>query len=98
MPKSDLIDAYIELNPNRPVLADAWLRNYSVPVWALIGYLEAVHGDLARVAADYDIPLDAVRAAVADCAGSAPLPAGPRTARQPSLSLQASRLGTTRWT
>ena len=65
MPPSDLIDEYIELNPNRPGPANARLREYGVPVWALVGDLEAVHGDLDRVAAEYTVPLDAVRAAVA---------------------------------
>lgn len=65
MGQIDLIDKYIEPNPNRPGPADARLRDVAVPVWALIGYLEAYHGDLASVAAAFDIPLDAVRAAVA---------------------------------
>jgi uncharacterized protein (DUF433 family) len=65
MPKRKLIEEHIEQNPNRPGLADAWLKDYGVPVWALIGYLEAVHGDIARTAADYDVPVDAVRAAIA---------------------------------
>lgn len=61
----DLSSEYIELNPDSPSPADARLRTYGISVWAIIGYLEAVHDDLARVAADYDIPLDAVRAALA---------------------------------
>lgn len=64
-PGHALEQEYIELNPNRPGPADARLRTYGVSVWAIIGYLEAVHGDLARVAADYDIPLEAVQAAQA---------------------------------
>jgi len=35
-----------------------------VSVWALVGYLEAVHGDVSRVADDYRLPLEAVEAAV----------------------------------
>ena len=40
-------------------------RGYGVPVWALLGYYRAVNGDLSRVATDYDLPEDAVRAALA---------------------------------
>ena len=65
MSEQVLVDEYIEPNPNRPGPADAWLRSYVVPVWVLIGYLEAVHGDVVRVAVDYDVSVDAVRAAVA---------------------------------
>ena len=35
-----------------------------MPVWALIGYAAAVHGDLGRVAQDCELPLPAVLAAV----------------------------------
>lgn len=60
-----LIDKYIEINPNRPGGANAQIRGFGVPVSALIGYLEAVHGDVARVADDYRLPKEAVEAALA---------------------------------
>lgn len=41
------------------------VREGGVPIWALIGYLEAVEGDLDRAARDYEISRDAVEAAVA---------------------------------
>ena len=62
----ELIAQHIELDPHKPGLANARLKEYGVPVWALIGYLhQAVDGDLARVAADYAVPQVAVQAAVA---------------------------------
>ena len=45
--------------------ADARLLDSGVPVWALIGQLEADGGDLDRVAADYNLPREAVEAALA---------------------------------
>lgn len=38
---------------------------YGVPVWALVGHLDAVHGNLQRVADDYELPTDVVEAALA---------------------------------
>ena len=65
MNDEQLITQYIELNPHRPGLSEARLKDYGVAVWALIGYLQAAHGDHARVAADYDVPQEAVEAAIA---------------------------------
>ncbi|HVC32824.1 MAG TPA: hypothetical protein VNL16_04875 [Chloroflexota bacterium] len=59
------IDRYIELNPQRPGAANARLVGSGVPIWALVGYLEAAHGDLGVVAEDYGIARDAVEAAIA---------------------------------
>jgi uncharacterized protein (DUF433 family) len=61
----ELIDKYIEPNPGRPGVANARLATYAVPVWALVGYFEAVHGDVDRVAHDYGLPHEAVEAALA---------------------------------
>lgn len=60
-----LIAQYIEENPYRSGPANARLVHYAVPVWALVGYLDDVHRDVNRVAADYDLPVDAVLAALA---------------------------------
>lgn len=65
MSDNDRITAYIELNPHRPGPDEALLKAYGVPVWALIGYLPAVGGSVSHVAADYDVPLEAVEAAIA---------------------------------
>ncbi len=45
--------------------AEARIAKYGVPVWALIGYLKVVGGDVERVANDYAVPVDVVRAAKA---------------------------------
>uniref|UniRef100_A0A7C3APJ3 DUF433 domain-containing protein n=1 Tax=Thermorudis sp. TaxID=1969470 RepID=A0A7C3APJ3_9BACT len=64
MPDST-IERWIEPDPYRPGAQDARVREYGVAVWALIGHLQAVGGNLQRVAADYELPLEAVQAAVA---------------------------------
>ena len=62
----ELIAQYIERNPHKPGLDEAWLKDFGVPVWALIGYLNlAVGGDVDRVAKDYHLPREAVEAAIA---------------------------------
>lgn len=45
--------------------SEARLRGYGVPVWALVGHLPAVDGDVARLAEDYGLPLAAAEAALA---------------------------------
>ncbi len=67
MPAQDeqLIEQYIELNPHKPWLAEARLKDYGIAVWALVGYLLAVEGNVDRVAADYEIPRKAVDVALA---------------------------------
>jgi hypothetical protein len=60
-----LIERWIEANPHRPGNANARLREYGVPVWALIGHAQAVNGDAATGAADYDLPREAADAAFA---------------------------------
>ncbi len=59
------IAEYIEPNPHYPGIDEARLKSYGVAVWALIAYLPAVDGDLARVATGYDVPRAAVEAAYA---------------------------------
>lgn len=60
-----LIEQYIELDPRRPRLDDAQIKEFGIAVWAIIGRLEAAHGNVEQAAADYDLPPDAVRAALA---------------------------------
>ena len=60
---SALIDAWIEPDPYRAGEANARIREYGVHVWALIGHLWGMGGDVDQVAQDYDVPVDAVRAA-----------------------------------
>lgn len=65
MKEQELIERWIEPNPHRPGRDEARLRDYGVSIWALVGYWEAVGRDLARVAHDYRLPEEAVRAALA---------------------------------
>ena len=65
VPDDELIAQYIEANPHRPSPDEARLVVYGVPVWAIIGHLKAVGGDVARTAREYDVPAEAVQAAKA---------------------------------
>lgn len=60
-----LIARWIEQNPHRPGVGEARVIGYCVPVWALVGYRLMVDGDAERVADDYDLPQEAVTAALA---------------------------------
>lgn len=61
-----LIARYVEEDPSHPGPADARLTDFGIPIWALIGYLQAAAGgDVAQAAAAYRVPVDAIRAAVA---------------------------------
>jgi uncharacterized protein (DUF433 family) len=59
-----LIAQYVEVNPRWPALEDAQVVGAGVSVWALIAHYRAVGADKARVAAAYDLPEQAVEAAV----------------------------------
>lgn len=63
--KSDLIVQYIEANPYCPGIEEAVLVESGIPVWALIGAMTLAHSTPEEVAADYEIPLTAVHAALA---------------------------------
>ena len=65
IPEHVLIAQWIEPNPNRPGADEAWVAGYGVPVWALVGQLPAVHGDLDQLARSYALPRAAVDAAFA---------------------------------
>lgn len=62
---ADLIERWVYLDPFFPEPSEARLNEYGVHVWALVGYRRAVGGDHARVAADYDIPMEVLQAALA---------------------------------
>lgn len=64
------LDLTVALDPIRPGVERARLVEYGIPVWALIGDMgrgedEMDDDEIARVASDYMIPEEAVRAAVA---------------------------------
>ncbi len=60
-----LIAQYIGPHPSDRGLANYWLVDAGVAVWAIIGTLEANHGHAEDVAAMYEIPREAVEAAEA---------------------------------
>ena len=61
----ELIARYIEPNPYHPTLDAARVRQYGVSVWAIIAHLHIVGDDVMQVAADYDLPREALEAAIA---------------------------------
>ena len=61
----DLVARYVELDPNRPSLDEARLVGSGVNVWAIVGYLRVTNGDVQQTAHDYDVPEEAVEAALA---------------------------------
>lgn len=61
--KAELIERWIEPNPNKPSKDEAVIKGYYVPVWALIGHGAAPEGDPRPIAEDYDLPVEAVEAA-----------------------------------
>jgi hypothetical protein len=60
-----LIQRYIEPSPHRPGKADARLRQYGVSIWALIGSLPGVGGDMASTSAAFEVPVQGVEDACA---------------------------------
>lgn len=62
---ANLIARWVEVDPHRPGYANARLREYGIHIWALIGHLPAAQGDVAQIAKDYHVPVDAVKAALA---------------------------------
>lgn len=62
---AELIAHYVELDPNRPGRAEARLRLFGIPVWAIIGQYQATGRDAEAIAEGYRIPVAAVRAALA---------------------------------
>jgi uncharacterized protein (DUF433 family) len=61
----DLIARYIVPHPTKTGVDQAVLAGYNVSVWALVGYLRGTDGTIERVATDYDLPIEAVEAAMA---------------------------------
>lgn len=60
-----LIDHWIEFHPRKPGPAEARLKVSAIPVWSIVGDVGLAHGDLAELAAAFDVPTDAVEAALA---------------------------------
>ena len=58
-----LIAQYIAHDPASAHISDARLVGSDLPVWFLVRELKAARGNVLQVAADYDLPRDAVVAA-----------------------------------
>ena len=58
------LDGLIEQDPHRSGRHNARLVGYGTHVWAVIAYLQGADWDTARTAAAYDIPEEAVQAAI----------------------------------
>ncbi len=66
MDDDELMARYIETDPNWPSPETARIVGHGAHVWALIGYMKnAVGGDADRTAEDYDLPREAMDAALA---------------------------------
>ena len=60
-----LITRWIEPHPWKGGAAEARLKDSKISVWAIVGHLGGDDGDVRQAADDYDIPVEAVEAAVA---------------------------------
>lgn len=60
-----LVTRWIEPHPWKGGAAEALLRDSGIAVWAIVGYLGGEAGDPAAAAEAYDIPVEAVEAALA---------------------------------
>ena len=66
MDADELISQYIETDPDWPSPETARIVGHGAHVWAIIGYMKnAVGGDVGRTAQDYDLPREAMEAALA---------------------------------
>lgn len=59
----EIMGVRIGLDPHRSGLDRVRLLDYGVPLWALVAHLQGVGGDVAQTAIDYQVPVEAVRAA-----------------------------------
>ena len=60
-----LIEKWIEPDQWKAGAEDARIKTYGMNVWAIMGYLKMRDGDPVNVAEGYEIPVEAVKAAIA---------------------------------
>ncbi len=65
MNDDELIRQHIKVNPRKPWREEVLLKDSGIAVWAIIGSLPAVEGDLGQLAAEYAISRIEVEAALA---------------------------------
>jgi uncharacterized protein (DUF433 family) len=63
--EQELIARWMEPHPHRAGAAEWRLKEYGPAVWALVGHWYGVERDAAQVAHDYQVPLEAINAALA---------------------------------
>ncbi|MCX6020182.1 MAG: DUF433 domain-containing protein [Chloroflexi bacterium] len=63
-PKSALVQQHIGPNPYRPGAGDVRIKGAGISVWAIIAYWQASGRDAARTARAYELPNEAVEAAL----------------------------------
>jgi uncharacterized protein (DUF433 family) len=61
----ELIEKWIEPDPWKMGAEEARIKTYGMNVWAVVGYLKMRDGNPADVAQGYEIPIEAVQAAMA---------------------------------
>ncbi len=61
----EVITRWIVENPDRPGADDVRVSGFGVPVWALIGHAHATGAGASEIAGDYELPAEAVVAALA---------------------------------
>ncbi len=62
---NELIAQLVEDDPYRPGPADVRIKDSYIHVWAMVGALRNYDFDVEAVAAEYEIPAEHVRAALA---------------------------------
>ncbi len=65
MDEERLIAKWIEPDPHRAGADEVRLVDHGVAVWSLVGYLAAMNWDVEAVAKSFDVPYEAVAAALA---------------------------------
>jgi|DewCreStandDraft_2_1066082.scaffolds.fasta_scaffold00347_4 uncharacterized protein (DUF433 family) len=63
--EQELIARWIEPDPHLPDPAEVRVRGTGIHVWAIVGQWQAADRDVAAVAQDYELPIEAVEAALA---------------------------------
>ena len=64
-PEEQLVARWIEPNPQRAGVAEAWVLPGCVSAWVIIGQLKLEYWKAEVVAGEYELPLEAINAAIA---------------------------------
>ncbi len=59
-----LLSTYIHFDPSEPGVDQARVAPADVPVWVIVAQLEGVNENVTQVAEDYELPREAVEAAI----------------------------------